>query len=63
MAMHRVEVVVDCEAVKNGAPGSRAVNMYASQDIVLNNSQGSYELSIRVNNDDVISWSSFPKVV
>ncbi|WP_105168185.1 AidA/PixA family protein [Pseudoalteromonas sp. T1lg23B] len=63
MTIHRVEVVVDCEAVENGASGSRAVNMYASQDIVLSNSQGSYELSIRVDNDDIIRWSAFPKVV
>ncbi|MFC3034235.1 AidA/PixA family protein [Pseudoalteromonas fenneropenaei] len=63
MAIQRIEVVIDCESIENGAAAYTAVNMFASPEIVLSNSQGSYELSVRVNNDDVIRWSAFPKVV
>jgi len=63
MAIQRIEVVVDCESIENGAAAYTAVNMFASPDIIVSNSQGSYELSVRVDNDDVLRWSAFPKVV
>ncbi|WP_440053131.1 hypothetical protein ACSLBF_09250 [Pseudoalteromonas sp. T1lg65] len=63
MAINRIEVVIDCEAIEHGAEISRSVNMYASPDIVVNNSQGSNELHVQVNNDDILRWYAYPKVV
>ncbi|QUJ68921.1 hypothetical protein KDD30_07550 [Photobacterium sp. GJ3] len=60
--IRKVEIVIDCESVEHGASGSSVVQMFSDPSIVLDNSQGSYELSIQVNNDDVIRWSVYPKV-
>ncbi|UTM57366.1 AidA/PixA family protein [Photobacterium sp. CCB-ST2H9] len=61
--IHKVEIVIDCEAVEHGAQGYQAVQMFADSDIVIDNSQGSYELSILVNNGDIMRWAAFPKVI
>ncbi|MHC6530098.1 AidA/PixA family protein [Vibrio proteolyticus] len=61
--VQKVEVVIDCEAVENGSSGGSVVQMFADPKIVLDNSQGSYELSIQVNNSDIIRWSAFPKMI
>ncbi|WP_162941115.1 AidA/PixA family protein [Photobacterium salinisoli] len=61
-SINKVEIVIDCEAIENGAQGYQAVQMFADPSLVIDNSQGSYELSIKVNNGDVIRWAAFPKV-
>lgn len=58
-----VHIFVDCEqiAVNPSADPAKVIQMFASPDIVLDGTNGSNELSIKVYNQDEIRWLIFPK--
>ena len=62
---HDILIVVDCESIENNpnASASEVINMFASDDIILDNSQGSNELSIKVNADDSIRWRTISRQI
>ncbi|WP_437876848.1 AidA/PixA family protein [Sorangium sp. So ce513] len=63
MATQDVMIIVDCESILKGVrdPASQ-IFMFADPSIVLDG-QGTDELSIQVNNQDIIRWFVFPKVM
>ncbi|EYF06490.1 AidA/PixA family protein [Chondromyces apiculatus] len=67
--IYNVLIVIDCDSIMSGTtdPG-KVIQMYADPSIVQkdangSSTQGSYELSIEVQNQDVIRWFMFPKEV
>jgi hypothetical protein len=69
--IHSVQIYADCRAIlqnPNVSSGNGVIRMYADPEILLHFSpdghtnNGTDELAIKVNNEDVIRWSVFPKI-
>jgi hypothetical protein len=63
MATQFVHILVDCEAIvlNPNVAGASVIQMFADPKIVQENTNGSCELKIQVNNGDDIRWTVYPK--